>query len=146
MKTFQKFIFFSVLGVLSAVLLTFMSCQKPQPVVLNPDLTSEIVGPYSGNYVVNYETHPEDNYSSQVTLVVTRVDKTVVKIDTQGGDSFECNISGTDKNLTLKNILNPTGIFVNANNLEGAYYNERLYYKVTGTSNGGSFTAEFTAI
>lgn len=123
-----------------------IGCQKPPTVVLDPDLTGQIIGPYQGNYVVNYEANPSDNFSSQINLVVSRIDKKLIKIDAQGGDSFECTISGTEKALSLSNMTNKKGVYALADELDGSFINGRLYYKVKGTINGGSFSAEFTAI
>ena len=128
------------------LLFVFSSCQQPPQVNLNPDLTLEVIGAYSGNYVVNYEADPQNDFSSQINLNVNRVDNKIIRVDAQGGDSFECSVNGSLKNLTLSNITNKTGVYKLADKLEGAYINGRLYYKVTGVSNGGDFSAEFTAI
>ena len=143
MKSIFRVLMFTVLV---AWVPTIISCEKPPTVVLNPDLTGQIIGPYQGNYVVNYEASPQDNFSSQITLVVSRIDKKLIRIDAQGGDSFECSISGTEKSLKLTNMTNAKGVYALTNELEGAFINGRLYYKVKGTANGGPFSAEFTAI
>ncbi len=121
-------------------------CEPPPTITINPDLTTSIVGGYSGNYVVNYDADPQDNFSSQINLVVTPIDKTLIRVDAQGGDSFECTVSGSVNTLTLSNIQNPKGVYSLADDLEGFFVNGRLYYKVIGTSNGGAFYAEFTVI
>ena len=131
---------------LGIILLPSTGCQPPPTITVDPDLTGNIVGPYDGNYVVNYTSHPQDNFSSQINLVVSRIDKTIIRVDAQGGDSFECSISGTSNNLQLSNITNMKGIYTLASDIEGVYISGRLYYKVTGTSNGGAFYAEFTVI
>ncbi|UTW64787.1 hypothetical protein KFE94_08805 [bacterium SCSIO 12643] len=131
---------------LGALLIPSTGCQPPPTITVDPDLTGNIVGPYDGNYVVNYATHPQDNFSSQINLVVSRIDKKLIRVDAQGGDSFECSISGTSNNLTLSNIHNAKGLYTLADDIEGVYINGRLYYKVTGTSNGGAFYAEFTVL
>ncbi len=79
-------------------------------------------------------------------MVVSRIDKKLIRVDAQGGDSFECSISGTSNNLTLSNIHNAKGLYTLADDIEGVYISGRLYYKVTGTSNGGAFYAEFTVL
>jgi hypothetical protein len=135
-----------ILAVIVGLIPTTMSCEKPPTVVLDPDLTGQIIGAYEGNYVVNYEANPQDNFSSQINLVVSRIDKKLIRIDAQGGDSFECTLSGIEKSLTLSNMTNKKGVYASADNLEGSFINNRLYYKVTGTLNGGPFSAEFTAI
>jgi hypothetical protein len=131
---------------LGAILIPSTGCQRPPTITVDPDLTGNIVGPYAGNYVVNYTSHPQDNFSSQINLVISRVDKTIIRVDAQGGDSFQCSISGTSNNLKLSNITNTKGIYTLADDIEGVYISGRLYYKVTGTSNGGAFYAEFTVI
>ena len=143
MKTFKRVFTFLFLATLIPV---FTGCQTPPTVITDPDITGEISGPYSGNYVVNYASNPQDNYSSQINLQVSKVDKKIIRVDAQGGDSFECSISGTSNSLVLSNITNTTGVYNYADDIEGAYINGRLYYKVTGTVNGGSFYAEFTVI
>ena len=125
---------------------SFMSCQPPPTIVTNPDITGNIVGPYTGNYVVNYESDPDNNTSSQINLVVSRIDKKIIRVDAQGGDSFECSVSGTTNSLTLSNITNTSGVYNFASDIEGYYINGTLYYKVTGVVNGGNFYAEFTVI
>lgn len=125
---------------------TFMACEQPPTVVLDPDLTTAILGGYSGNYVVNYSADPDNNTSSQITLTVSRVDNTHIKIDAQGGDSFECTISGTTTALSFSNITDQTGVYTNADDIEGFFRSGTLYYKVTGIINGGDFYAEFTVI
>ena len=131
---------------LGLVLPTFTSCEQPPVVNPDPDLTANIVGNYNGNYVVNYEANPSDNFSSQITLLITREDTKKIKVDAQGGDSFECSLSGTPNNLSLSNITNTTGAYSPATDIEGYYVNGTLYYKVTGIVNGGNFYAEFTVI
>jgi len=138
-------ILFMVL-VIGGSLSSFMGCQPPPTITLDPDLTGTIVGPYTGNYVVNYATEPQKNFSSQINLVISAVNKTTIRIDAQGGDSFECTIAGSLNSLVLKDIKNTKGVYSLADHLEGAFINGRLYYKVTGTSNGGAFYAEFTVI
>lgn len=128
------------------MVLAFVGCQQPPTVNLNPDLTVDIVGPYSGNYVVNYEADPQNDFSSQINLVVSRIDNKIIRVDAQGGDSFECSIEGSLQNLTLSKITNKKGVYAIADELEGAFISGRLYYKVTGISNGGDFSAEFTAL
>ncbi len=135
--------FFLILGL---ILPTFSSCEQPPTVNPNPDLTTNIVGGYTGNYVVNFEADPANNYSSQINLVVTRVDKTIIKIDAQGGDSFQCTLSGTPNNSQLSNITHTTGAYSVANDIEGYFSSGTLYYKVTGVANGGNFYAEFTVL
>lgn len=131
---------------LGTLLIPSTGCQRPPTITVDPDLTGNIVGAYDGNYVVNYATHPQDNFSSQINLAVSKLDKKLIRVDAQGGDSFECSISGTSKNLKLSNIHNTKGIYTLATSIEGVYVNGRLYYKVTGTSNGGAFYAEFTVL
>ena len=123
-----------------------MACEPPPTVTINPDLTTSIVGIYQGNYVVNYEANPQNNFSSQINLVVGRIDKKIIRVDAQGGDSFECSIDGIVSNLTLTNMTNTTGVYTLGTEMEGAFINGRLYYKVTGVSNGEPFSAEFTAL
>lgn len=135
-----------LVSALALIAVSFSSCEKPPSVVLNPNLTTEVIGQYQGNYIVNYEANPQDDISSQISLVVTDVDNTTIRVDAQGGDSFECKVSGSINNLTLSGIKNATGVYTLANDISGNYFNGRLYYKVTGTSNGGAFSAEFTAI
>lgn len=125
---------------------TFMSCEQPPTINPNPDLTTNIIGGYTGNYVVNYEADPSNNYSSQINLVITRVDENTIKVDAQGGDSFECTLSGGVSSLTLSNITETTGSYTVADDIEGYYVSGTLYYKVTGVANGGNFYAEFTVI
>jgi len=143
MNKILRIVFFAAMVV---VIPMTMSCEKPPTVVLNPDLTGQVIGPYQGNYVVNYEANPQDNYSSQINLVVSRIDKKMIRIDAQGGDSFECSISGAEKALTLSNMTNKKGVYALTTELEGSFINGRLYYKVKGTIKGGPFSAEFTAI
>ena len=143
MKILKTLAIIFILGGSSAY---FIGCQPPPTISFDPDLTGTIIGPYSGNYVVNYETDPQKNFSSQINLVISAVDKTTIRIDAQGGDSFECTISGSLNSLVLKDIKNTKGVYSLADHLDGAFINGRLYYKVTGTSNGGAFYAEFTVI
>ena len=131
---------------LGMVLPTFTNCEQQPTINPNPDLTTNIVGSYGGNYVVNYEADPSNNYSSQITLVVTRIDNDQIKVDAQGGDSFECSISGSTSSLTLSGITNTTGTYTAADDIEGYYLNGTLYFKVTGIANGGNFYAEFSVI
>jgi hypothetical protein len=131
---------------LGMAILATNGCEPPPTITVDPDLTTSIVGGYSGNYVVNYDADPQNNFSSQINLVVSRVDKTIIRIDAQGGDSFECTLTGTVNTLTLSNIQNAKGVYSLADDLEGYFVNGSLYYKVTGTSNGGAFYAEFTVI
>ena len=131
---------------IGTVIPTFMGCQPPPTVVTDPDLTGEISGPYSGNYVVNFAASPKDNFSSQINLQVSKIDKKIIRVDAQGGDSFQCSIKGSSNSLVLSNITNTTGIYKSADDIEGAFINGRLYFKVTGTANGGAFYAEFTVI
>ncbi|MFT4752745.1 MAG: hypothetical protein ACI9GM_000372 [Salibacteraceae bacterium] len=138
-----KLIAFLILGLAAP---TFMSCEQPPTVTANPDITGNIAGSYNGNYIVNYENDPANNFSSQIILTVSRVDKKQIRIDAQGGDSFECTLSGTSSNSALTNIINTSGVYQLATDLEGYYINGTLYYKVTGVSNGGNFSAEFTVI
>lgn len=123
-----------------------MACQQQPTVVLNPDLTSVVAGSYNGNYVVNYESDPGNNFSSQISLQVNRIDNNHIHVIAPGGDSFECKVSGTSNNLTFSNISNTTGVYDVADDLEGYFINGTLYYKVTGVVNGGNFYAEFTVI
>ncbi|MGB0806060.1 MAG: hypothetical protein ACPGRC_05170 [Salibacteraceae bacterium] len=125
---------------------TFMSCQPQPTVTTNPDLTTDVVGEYQGNYVVKYEANPSDDFSSQITLVVSRVDKTVIRLDAQGGDAFQCYVTGTASSLTLSGIHETSGVYNLATDIEGFYRSGTLYYKVTGISNGGNFEAEFTVL
>jgi hypothetical protein len=141
-KTF-KWLTFSILIGLTA---SFASCETPPTVTTNPDLTGSIVGPYTGNYIVQYEADPSNDFSSQITLVVSRVDKKIIRIDAQGGDAFDCYISGTENTLTLSSIHNTSGVYDLATEIEGFYRSGTLYYKVTGISNGGNFNAEFTVL
>ena len=143
MKIVKAIIVVLFLGIITP---TFMGCQPPPTVVTDPDLTGEISGPYGGNYVVNFEANPQGNYSSQINLQVSKIDKKIIRVDAQGGDSFQCSITGSSNSLVLSNITNTTGVYNNADDIEGAYINGRLYYKVTGTVNGGAFYAEFTVI
>jgi len=143
MKRFFRIVFFAAMVI--TIPMT-MSCEQPPTIVLDPDLTGQIIGPYQGNYVVNYEASPQDNFSSQISLVVSRIDKKIIRIDAQGGDSFECTISGIENSLELSNMTNTTGVYALTNELEGSFISGRLYYKVKGTANGGPFSAEFTAI
>jgi hypothetical protein len=143
MKRYLKILVFALFGM---VLTTFTSCQQQPTITVDPDLTGEISGSYSGNYVVNFDETPQDNFSSQVSLVVSREDKTIIHITAQGGDSFDCSIAGVSSALTLSNITNGKGVYEFADDIEGFYNNGRLYYKVTGTINGGAFYAEFTVI
>lgn len=142
-KAVRNFGFMILLGI---VIPMFMSCEQPPTVTTNPDLTTEIVGSYTGNYVVQYEADPSNDFSSQITLVVSRVDKKLIRIDAQGGDAFECSISGSANTLTLSNIQNTSGVYNLATDIEGFYRSGTLYYKVTGISNGGDFNAEFTVL
>jgi hypothetical protein len=142
-KAFKWVGLFILLGLVTP---TFMSCEPPPTVVSDPDITGLVVGPYTGNYVVNYEADPTNNFSSQITLVVTRVDKKIIKVDAQGGDSFECTLSGTNSSSSLSNINNTSGVYDSASDIEGYFINGTLYYKVTGIVNGGNFFAEFSVI
>lgn len=144
-KTLYIFRLLLIIAV-AAPALTFMSCEQPPTVVLDPDLTSGWMGNYAGNYVVNYEADPSSNYSSQIQLVVTKVDKTIIRIDAQGGDSFECTISGSTGSVTFSNITSQKGAYANADEIEGYYSSGLLYYKVSGTINNGNFYAEFTVL
>ena len=137
--------FLLLIGV-TVPMLTFFACQQQPTVVLDPDLTSDWMGTYAGNYVVNFEADPSSNYSSQIQLVVTKVDKTIIRIDAQGGDSFECTLSGTTGVVTFSNITNQKGAYANADEIEGYYRSGLLYYKVSGTVNNGNFYAEFTVL
>ena len=132
--------------VFSTSLLIFSSCQEQPTITTDTDLTINIIGGHVGNYVVNYEASPQNNTSSQISISVTRVTNTTIRIDAQGGDSFECSVSGSTTALTLSNITNTKGAFVYGTKLEGAYANSRIYFKITGDRYGGPFVAEFTAI
>lgn len=144
-KSLSIFRLFLLIGI-TIPFLTFMSCQEQPVVVLDPDLTTGWMGNYAGNYVVNYEADPSNNFSSQIQLSVTKVDKKIIKIDAQGGDSFECTLTGTSSNVTFSNITNQKGVYANADVIEGFYRSGLLYYKVSGTINNGNFYAEFTVL
>ena len=128
------------------ILPTFIGCQTQPTVTTNPDITGNILGGFTGNYVANYEMDPTRNYSSQINLVVSKIDVKKIRIDAQGGDSFECTISGSSTNLKLTNITNTSGVYKSATDIEGYYISGSLYYKVTGIVDGGNFYAEFTVI
>lgn len=137
----------AILGCTALMATTFTGCQEPQTIVLNPDLTTEITGVYEGNYEVNYATRPEDNYVAQVEMVVSKIDKKIIKIDAQGGDSFECTIEGSPSTLLFSNLQNQKGAFSIATEIEGNYVSGRLYYKLTGkTADGGDFYAQFSVL
>lgn len=143
MKVFKWVTLFLILGLVTP---TFMSCEPPPTVTTNPDLTTNVVGPYEGNYVVKYEADPSQDFSSQINLTVSRIDKTIIRVDAQGGDAFQCYVEGSANTLTLKSIHETSGIYDLANDITGFYRNGTLYYKVTGISNGGNFEAEFTVL
>lgn len=143
MRKLLKIAIFAFYGV---ALASITSCQPQPTITVDPDITGEISGPFSGNYVVNYADDPSKNFSSQINLVVSGLDKKLIHIIAQGGDSFDCTIAGTSSNLSLSNIANGKGVYQYADEIEGFYISGRLYYKVTGTINGGAFYAEFTVI
>ena len=142
MKLFLRLVF----TLLPIGLLTISSCQQEPVIITNVDLTENIVGSHVGNYVVNYEASPQNNQSNQITINISKVSNTSIRVDAQGGDSFECTISGSATSLSLSNLSNTTGVFDYGTYLEGAYANGRVYYKITGNRYGGPFIAEFTAI
>tara|TARA_R110002050_G_scaffold149463_1_gene276043 strand:- start:86114 stop:86545 length:432 start_codon:yes stop_codon:yes gene_type:complete len=142
----RKLLTFAIFAFFGVAIATFSGCQQPPTITVDPDITGEIAGPFSGNYVVNYADNPGDNFSSQINLVVSGLDKKLIHVATQGGDSFDCTISGSSSSMVLSDIKNGKGVYQYADTIDGFYNNGRLYYKVTGTINGGAFYAEFTVI
>lgn len=137
----------AVLGCTALLSIGFSGCQEPEAIVLNPDLTTDITGVYEGNYEVNYSDDPDRNYVAQTEMVVSRIEKKIIKIDAQGGDSFECSIAGTPSALTFSNLREQKGSFSVATEIEGNFIGGRLYYKLTGkTADGGDFYAQFSVL
>ena len=64
MKKAFKLVLFIFLGLAAP---SYMGCQQQPTVTANPDITGNIVGTYTGNYVVNYEAEQGPNLSFTTT-------------------------------------------------------------------------------
>ncbi len=128
-------------------LLALAACTQPTRIIPDTDLTYEITGTYQGNYIVNFESDSAKDISSQIELKVERIDNDHIRVLAEGGDSFECTVTGSSSSkVDLNDMTATTGAYVHGEHLEGNYYDNRLYYKITGTYNGGAFKAEFTSL
>lgn len=140
-----------LIGILLISLFAY-SCREQERVIQDQDLTDYIEGNYNGVYTVNFENDPSQNVTRQYEIRIEKIDNTHVRVDAQGGDTFECELSGSSRSsLTLFNMSNTTGIFTNGETLEGDFTQfqngfKQLNFTVDGTFNGGTFTANFATL
>ncbi|HBH06394.1 MAG TPA: hypothetical protein DDX92_07310 [Flavobacteriales bacterium] len=136
------------------VFISFLTigCREDERIIQDTDLTDFIEGSYSGVYTLNYENDPSQNFTGQFIILVEKVDNTHVRIDAQGGDTFECELSGNSRSsLTLLNMANTTGVYTAGETLEGNFTqfqngSKQLEYTINGTFNGGTFAASFATL
>lgn len=130
-----------------ALSIIFTQCGQQETIqTTNSDITGDIVGPHSGNYNLIFAVSLKKNYSNQISLLVSRINSKTIEINTQGGDSFECVITGSSTSNVFSDLQNPLGIYSFATDIEGYFVNGALYFKVSGIQNGEFIYAEFTVI